>query len=177
MKLLVVSILIACAFVSCKKSSSAVYPDCLDGVSATHNGQNTYWNAVYVPLSDTSCLIFGLNEIELDLEPACSSIPMSALNGSSSVVYGEWSLYPDSIPPDPTSDVLYPNTSALRQWELTSGNITATTSIDMDDYVSGEFFQISISLENAIFDRSVSGLSNVTFNQVVVKDVSKLRFI
>lgn len=159
------------AMASCTKDKSPRYPDCFAEMEETHSAYISFGGGQVISLSDTSALTFYIDHEGLNLNEGCKAILASDLNEFSSVKYHEWKLYPDSVPPDFSSDLIFPNTSSSRFWNITSGTITSSVS-PPDKDLPHDWRQISLQLTNAQFDRSQDGLPTVTINNLVVKDAN-----
>lgn len=173
MKLFGLILFVGLLLVSCKKNKTPAYPDCFVELNATHSSQISFGGGQVVSLSDTTALVFYLDDESLNIGTACTSFSASDLNAESYFQFVEWNLHPDSIPPDLTSDVLYPNTSSFQWWPLTSGNIRGSVSKAADDREKHEWYLVSMELTNGTFDRSQNGLPDVNINNLVVKDADQ----
>ena len=162
--------------VSCKQDITPEYPHCFAELESTHPPYTTFGGGVYIQLSDTSALLVGLHDKTLGIGTTCTELQATDLTDGSGISYVEWSLYPDSVPPDLTGDVIYPNTSTSRWWTLSSGDITAIVSKSHKNREPSEFFQLSLRIKNGIVDRSADGLPNITFEDIIVKNASTLGY-
>ena len=173
MKHLGFTLFIALLLVSCKKNQTPAYPDCFAQLQATHTSQTAFGGGEVVSLSDTTALIFYLNDATIGIGTAFENVSVSDLGSHSFIEFVEWKLHPDSIPPDLAGDVLYPNISSFQWWPLSSGDIRSAVSKVAADRDQSEWYNISIELTNAIFDRSQDGLPNVSIPNIVIKDGSQ----
>ena len=174
MKLFSLLLFAAVALASCKKNKTPEYPDCFAQLDATHTSQISFGAGQVVYLSDTSGMVFYMDDENLNIGTACANLSANDLNANSYIQYVEWQLHPDSIPPDLASDVIYPNTSSSRWWSVTSGNIRCSVSKDADAREKHELYLVSFELTNAIFDRSQDGLPNVSIPNLVVKNADQI---
>ena len=133
----------AVALVSCKKNKTPEYPDCFAQVNATHTSQISFGAGQVVYLSDTSAMVFYMDDENLNIGTACSNLSTNDLNANSYIQYVEWQLHPDSIPPELASDVVYPNTSSSRWWPVTSGNVRCSVSKEADKRENSEWYLVS----------------------------------
>ena len=157
----------------CEKDKTSAYPDCFIDLTSTHTVLASYGSSqTYVELSDSSALLINLSDEELCIGTSCKTLNPDDLINWNTVRYLEWTLHPDSVPPNFYSDYLLINSSTIRRWDITGGSITAIVSKPADKRTDLEKYLISIQLVNGVFDRSASGLSDILIDEVTLRDVS-----
>ncbi len=159
--------------IGCKKDKVPEYPHCFANLTATHQAYSDFGGTtLYVNITDTSTLVFNLDDRQLGIGTTCKELQPSDFESWSSISYMEWSLHPDSIPPDFSNDVWQPNTSTIRTWALSEGNITAIVPDVPENREINKPFNMSFQLRDGVFNRSQSGLSNIEIDNIIVRDAT-----
>ena len=170
MKHLILFLVLATVVLSCKKKAEN-YPGFFDGVEATHEAMASCGTAqVYVKLNDNSVVFFGLKDEKLEINQEGTIVSLDDLIDWSGVYYYEWTNHPDSLAPQFCDDLAYINSSAIRKWSITNGEIRAAVSKIAVDREFMETYKISIQLKNAIFDRSESGEDAIIIDNMIIRD-------
>ncbi len=164
-----------CTILACKKESDLeereTYPGYFEGMEETHEVLASCSSVhVYVKLSDTSVVFFGLNDSQLDIGLEGSTFFVADLVDWNAVQYYEWTPHLDSLAPNFCDDIAYVNTSKVNQWNLTSGTIIVAVSKVVEEREFMESFDVSIQLSDALFDRTMNGLINISIENIIVRD-------
>ncbi|GAB5416878.1 MAG: hypothetical protein Crog4KO_17450 [Crocinitomicaceae bacterium] len=168
-----IPLLLIVVLVSCKQDKVPEYPHCFANLTATHQAYSDFGGtSLYVSITDTSTIVFNLDDRRLGIGATCMEIEPSDFDSWSSVTYMEWSLHPDSIPPDFSNDVWQSNTSTVKSWSISEGSITAIVSDLPENREINKPFNMSFQLRGGVFNRSQNGLSNIEIDNIVVRDAT-----